>query len=42
VGTPVTLSVDPSRFHFFDADTGLSLLDSDRIVEQRLASPVAL
>ena len=42
VGASVTLSVDPSRFHFFDADTGLSLVDSDRIVEQRLESPVAL
>jgi multiple sugar transport system ATP-binding protein len=41
VGSTVTLSVDPSRFHFFDADTGLSLLDSDRVVEQPLASPVA-
>jgi multiple sugar transport system ATP-binding protein len=42
VGGSVTLSVDPSRFHFFDADTGLSFLDSDRVVEERPASPVAL
>jgi multiple sugar transport system ATP-binding protein len=28
VGRPLTLSVDPSRFHFFDCDTGLSLLPS--------------
>ena len=42
VGSSVTLSVDPSRFHFFDADTGLSFLDSVRVVEVRPASPVAL
>jgi multiple sugar transport system ATP-binding protein len=42
VGRSVTLSADPSRFHFFDADTGLSLLNSDRVVEERPASPVAL
>jgi multiple sugar transport system ATP-binding protein len=42
VGSSVTLSVDPSRFHFFDADTGLSFLDSAHVVEVRPASPVAL
>jgi len=42
VGGSVRLAVDPARFHFFDADTGLSLLDSDRLVEERPASPVAL
>jgi multiple sugar transport system ATP-binding protein len=26
VGRPLTLAVDPSRFHFFDVETGLSLL----------------
>ncbi|HEU5010229.1 MAG TPA: sn-glycerol-3-phosphate ABC transporter ATP-binding protein UgpC [Gaiellaceae bacterium] len=42
VGGSARLAVDPARFHFFDADTGLSLLDSDRLVEERPASPVAL
>jgi multiple sugar transport system ATP-binding protein len=42
VGNPITLAVDPSRFHFFDVDTGLSLLDSARVVRERPASPVAL
>jgi multiple sugar transport system ATP-binding protein len=42
VGGSARLAVDPARFHFFDADTGLSLLDSDRLVEARPASPVAL
>src|SRR5262245_59678853 len=31
VGDSVRLSVDPSRFHFFDAETGLSLLGSARV-----------
>jgi multiple sugar transport system ATP-binding protein len=42
VGGSARLAVDPARFHFFDADTGLSLLDSDRLVEERPASPVSL
>jgi multiple sugar transport system ATP-binding protein len=42
VGSSVTLSVDPSRFHFFDADTGLSLFDSGRVLEAAAVSPVAL
>jgi multiple sugar transport system ATP-binding protein len=42
VGGSVTLSVDPSRFHFFDADTGLSLFDSGRVLEAAAVSPVAL
>jgi multiple sugar transport system ATP-binding protein len=42
VGDSLRLSVDPSRFHFFDADTGVSLLDSARIVDAPPASPVAL
>ena len=40
VGDVARLSVDPSRFHFFDADTGLSLLDAARLTEARPASPV--
>ena len=42
VGDSVRLSVDPSRFHFFDADTGLSLLGSSRPVEVPPTSPVVL
>ena len=42
VGDSVRLAVDPSRFHFFDAETGLSLFDSARVTERRPASPVAL
>ncbi len=42
VGDAVRLSVDPSRFHFFDADSGLSLLDAARLAEARPASPVTL
>jgi hypothetical protein len=29
VGRPLTLAVDPTRFHFFDVETGFSLLASD-------------
>ena len=39
-GTSLRLAVDPSRFHFFDADTGVSLLDAARLTEARPASPV--
>ena len=42
VGDAVRLSVDPSRFHFFDAESGLSLLDAARLTEARPASPVTL
>jgi multiple sugar transport system ATP-binding protein len=42
VGDAVRLSVDPSRFHFFDADSGLSLLDAARPTDARPVSPVAL
>jgi len=28
VGATIRLAVDPSRFHFFDAETGASLLES--------------
>jgi multiple sugar transport system ATP-binding protein len=42
VGDSIRLSVDPARFHFFDADAGSSLLDSTAAVEPRQASPVAL
>jgi multiple sugar transport system ATP-binding protein len=41
VGSSVNLSVDPSRFHFFDADTGLSLFDPGRVLEAARVSPVA-
>jgi multiple sugar transport system ATP-binding protein len=42
VGDAVRLSVDPSRFHFFDTDTGRSLLDAARPTEARPAFPVTL
>jgi multiple sugar transport system ATP-binding protein len=42
VGDAIRLSVDPSRFHFFDADSGLSLLDTARPTDARPASPVTL
>jgi multiple sugar transport system ATP-binding protein len=42
VGSTARLAVDPSRFHFFDADTGLSLLGAARTIETPAASPVAL
>jgi hypothetical protein len=31
VARPLTLAVDPSRFHFFDVDTGFSLLAASDI-----------
>jgi hypothetical protein len=34
VGSTVRLTVDPTRFHFFDADTGSSLLH-ERTRERR-------
>jgi len=40
VGDTVRLAVDPSRFHFFDADTGLSLLGSGA-AERRPATSLA-
>jgi multiple sugar transport system ATP-binding protein len=39
VGSSLRLAVDPSRFHFFDADTGASLLGS-RPVERPEPAPV--
>jgi ABC-type sugar transport system ATPase subunit len=42
VGDSLRLSVDPSRFHFFDADTGLSLLDAAGVGDATPASPVAI
>jgi multiple sugar transport system ATP-binding protein len=30
VGQPLQLTVDPSRFHFFDPETGSSLLSGER------------
>ena len=42
VGDSITLAVDPSRFHFFDADTGLSLLGAVRAVEASAPPPLAL
>jgi multiple sugar transport system ATP-binding protein len=42
VGGTARLAVDPSRFHFFDTDTGLSLLGAARAIETPAASPVAL
>ncbi len=32
VGSTLRLVVDPARFHFFDPETGLSLLDSDAVL----------
>jgi multiple sugar transport system ATP-binding protein len=40
VGGSLPLAVDPARFHFFDADSGLSLLRSESAaVEEPLAQP---
>jgi len=30
VGRPLTLAVDPGRFHFFDVDSGFSLLAASK------------
>jgi multiple sugar transport system ATP-binding protein len=42
VGEPIRLALDPSRFHFFDIETGASLLDSGHVVGHEHAAPVAL
>jgi multiple sugar transport system ATP-binding protein len=42
VGDAVTLAVDPSRFHFFDPDTGLSLLDAPVGAGSESITPVSL
>jgi multiple sugar transport system ATP-binding protein len=41
VGHSLRLAVDPARFHFFDAQTGLSLLDPAPAGAAAPASPVA-
>jgi multiple sugar transport system ATP-binding protein len=41
VGGTLRLAVDPARFHFFDADSGLSLLRSDVEELDEVVSPVA-
>ena len=41
VGAALRLAVDPARFHFFDADSGLSLLQADAAELDEVASPVA-
>ena len=38
VGNTIRLAVDPSRFHFFDAETGTSLLDSAGVRERSAAA----
>jgi ABC-type sugar transport system ATPase subunit len=42
VGDSVSLAVDPSRFHFFDADTGLSLLGPASLSATSPVSAVAI
>jgi multiple sugar transport system ATP-binding protein len=41
VGDRIRLALDPSRFHFFDAETGTSLLAPGRIVHNERAASVA-
>ena len=41
VGDPIRLALDPSRFHFFDAETGASLLAPGRAVRDEPAASVA-
>ena len=41
VGHTLRLAVDPSRFYFFDADTGMSLLRQG-VIERQPATSLAL
>jgi multiple sugar transport system ATP-binding protein len=41
VGEPMRLAVDPARFHFFDADSGASLLLSGEAAVEQPATPLA-
>jgi multiple sugar transport system ATP-binding protein len=41
VGEPVRLAVDPARFHFFDVDSGASLLLSDEAAAEQPVTPLA-
>jgi multiple sugar transport system ATP-binding protein len=41
VGDSLRLAVDPARFHFFDPDSGLSLLESTTVEVAAPVSPVA-
>jgi multiple sugar transport system ATP-binding protein len=41
VGDRIRLALDPSRFHFFDAETGTSLLALGRTVHNERAASVA-
>ncbi len=40
VGASLRLAVDPARFHFFDADTGLSLLQPDTAAVAEAVTPL--
>ena len=41
VGEPLRLAVDPARFHFFDADSGASLLLSGEAPAEQPVTPLA-
>jgi hypothetical protein len=41
VGEPLRLAVDPARFHFFDADSGASLLLPAEAAVEQPVTPLA-